>query len=71
MAPSPPALISPITGVQVAKPTTAPGWRRAITGRLKQIPMFAQVSSYRKHQARARDRVEPRALINAACHPQN
>ena len=44
--------------LQVAKPTTSPGWRRAITGRLKQIPMFAQVSSCRKHQARARDRVE-------------
>ena len=27
-------------------------------GRLKQIPMFAQVSSYHKHQARARDRVQ-------------
>ena len=58
MTPSPPALTSPITGVQVAKPTTSPGWGRAITGRLKQIPMFAQVSSYRKHQARARDRVQ-------------
>ena len=58
MAPSLPALTSPITAVQVAKPTTAPGWGRAITGRLKQIPMFAQVSSCRKHQARARDRVE-------------
>ena len=45
-------------GLQVAKPTAAPGWGRAITGRLKQIPMFAQVSSCRKHQARARNRVE-------------
>ena len=35
----------------------SPDWGRAITGRLKQIPMFAQVSSYRKHCARARDRV--------------
>ena len=58
MAPSLPALISPITGVQVAKPTTSPDWSRAITGRLKQIPMFAQVSFYRKHQARAHDRAE-------------
>ena len=56
--PSPPALTSPITGVQVAKPTTAPDRGRAITGRLKQIPMFAQVSFYRKHRARARDRVQ-------------
>src|SRR3954469_23742581 len=55
--PSLPALTSPITGVQVAKPTPAPGRGRAITGRLKQIPMFAQVSFYRKHQAPARDRV--------------
>ena len=30
------------------------GLGRAVTGRLKQIPMFAQVSSCRKHQARAR-----------------
>src|SRR3954463_16497157 len=56
--PSLPALTSPITAVQVAKPTPAPDWGRAITGRLKQIPMFAQVSFYRKHQAPARDRVE-------------
>ena len=58
MAPSLPALTSPITGVQVANLTTSPGWERAVTGRLKQIPMFAQVSFYRKHQARAHDRVE-------------
>jgi hypothetical protein len=36
--------------LQVAKLTTAPGWGKAITGRLKQILMFAQVSFYRKHQ---------------------
>jgi hypothetical protein len=40
------------------KATTSPGWGRAITGRLKQIPMFVQVNFYRKHCARARDRVE-------------
>ena len=34
------------------------GLGRAITGRLKQIPMFAQVSFHHKHQARARNRVE-------------
>jgi hypothetical protein len=44
--------------LQVAKPTTSPGRGRAMTGQLKQIPMFAQVSFYRKHCARARDRVE-------------
>ena len=69
MAPSPSALTSPIAGVQVAKPTTAPGWRRAITGRLKQIPMFAQVSFYRKHQARAHDRGEQPARADGCRLP--
>jgi hypothetical protein len=48
------------------------GLGRAITGRLKQIPMFAQVGSCRKHQAHAHDSVQAaRAPIDAACHPQN
>ena len=37
------------------------GLGRAITGRLKQIPMFAQVSSCRKHWARAREGPAARA----------
>ena len=37
-------------------PDHGTGSGRAITGRLKMIPMFAQVGLYRKHCARARDK---------------
>ena len=104
MAPSLPALTSPIRGVQVAtwldrrlgedgrrafvgciwrgrcrggrcdreSRHTAPGWGGAITGRLEQIPMFAQVSFYRKHQGRARDRAkQPARADRRRLPPQN
>src|SRR3954451_16822904 len=52
------AVTSPITGVAGRKADHGTGLGRAITGQLKKIPMFVQVSLYRKHCARARDRVQ-------------
>src|SRR5689334_10107993 len=45
-APAPPALASPIAAVAGRKADHGTGWVRAITGRLKKVPMFAQLSLY-------------------------